>query len=137
MTGRRLSKSEERKVVKTYAVAEVKKEWKTEAEEEGLSLSRYLHNLIQESRALRKQGQLKLGDKRRVEQLEQRVDELQNQLENQDQKQSNPEQGSELIHTEDLEEVVPAEEYKTLEQVLKELVGNEEFQQRLRTELKT
>lgn len=52
MTGRRLSKSVERTVVTTYAVEEVKTEWKQEAEEEGLSLSRYLHQLIQESRAM-------------------------------------------------------------------------------------
>lgn len=58
MTSRRLTKSDERTVVKTYAITEVKQEWKAEAEEAGLSLSRYLHNLIQESRALRKQGRL-------------------------------------------------------------------------------
>ncbi|GCF15045.1 hypothetical protein Harman_29800 [Haloarcula mannanilytica] len=138
MTGRRLSKSEERKVVKTYALEQVKKEWKQEAEEEGLSLSRYLHNLIQEGRAMRKQGRLKLGDKRRVEELRQEVDELQNKLEKQGQTRSDPENaGSTLVQRQVLENLVPEDEYKTLDQILKQLVGNEEFQDRLRTELKT
>jgi len=136
MTGRRLSKSEERKVVKTYALEEVKQEWKSEAGEAGLSLSRYLHQLIQESRAMRKQGRLKLGDRRRVEELEQEVDELQAKLEKQQRTHSNPEIGSSLIQPEMLEERL-GEEYQSLDQVLKELVGNEEFQQGLRTELKS
>jgi hypothetical protein len=136
MTGRRLSKSDERKVVKTYALTEVKREWKSEAEEEGLSLSRYLHQLIQESRAMRKQGRLKLGDRRRVVELEQEVDELQTKLENRKQSRSNPDIGSSLIQPQMLEERL-SEEYKSLDQVLKELVGNEEFQNRLRTELKS
>lgn len=138
MTGRRLSKSEERKVVKTYALEQVKKEWKQEAEEEGLSLSRYLHNLIQEGRAMRKQGRLKLGDKRRVEELEQEIDELQNKLEKQGQKRSDPENiGSKLVQRQVLENLVPEDEYKTLDQIRKQLVGTEEFQDRLRAELKT
>ncbi|MFC4543055.1 hypothetical protein ACFO5R_14090 [Halosolutus amylolyticus] len=136
MTGRRLSKSEEREVVKTYAVEEVKREWKSEAKEEGLSLSRYLHNLIQESRAMRQQGRLKIGDRRRVEELQQEVDELQTRLENRKQTHSNPESGSNLIQTRTLEELVTSE-YKPLDQVLRELVGSEEFQQRLRNELKS
>jgi len=136
MTGRRLTKSDERKVVKTYALTEVKNEWKQEAEEEGLSLSRYLHQLIQESRAMRKQGRLKLGDRRRVVELEQEVDELQTKLENRKQGRSNPDIGSSLIQPETLEEQL-GEEYESLDQVLKELVGDEEFQSRLRTELKS
>jgi len=136
MTGRRLTKSEEREVVKTYAVATVKQEWKQEAAEEDLSLSRYLHNLIQESRALRHHGRLKLGDRRKVEQLQQEVDELTNQLEHREQTHSNPSMGSSLIQPQTVEEIV-AEEYKPLDQVLKELVGTETFQQRLRNELKS
>jgi len=136
MTGRRLSKSEERKVVKTYAVEEVKEDWKTEAADEGLSLSRYLHNLIQEARAMRFQGRLKLGDRRRVEELEQEIDELETKLENRNQNRSNPDVGSSLIQPESLEERL-GDEYKPLDQLLKELVGDEEFQNRLRTELKT
>lgn len=136
MNGRRLSKSEERRVVKTYALEEVKKEWKQEAEEQGLSLSRYLHQLIQEGRAMRKQGRLKIGDRRRVEELEQEVDELETRLENRKQTRSNPDTGSSLIHPELLEELV-GEEYKPLDQILNELIRDEEFQQRLRTELKS
>jgi len=136
MTGRRLSKSDERKVVKTYALENVKNEWKSEADEEGLSLSRYLHQLIQESRALRKQGRLKLGDRRRVVELEQEVDELETKLENRKQSRSSPDIGSSLIQPQMLEDRL-SEEYKSLDQVLKELVGNDEFQTRLRTELKS
>lgn len=136
MTGRRLSKSEERRVVKTYAVEDVKQEWKTEAAEEGLSLSRYLHNLIQESRALRQQGRLKLGDRRRVEELQQEVDELKTRLENRSQTGSNLDMGSSLIQPQTLDELVTSE-FKPLDQILKELVGNDEFQNRLRNELKS
>ncbi|WP_123537596.1 hypothetical protein [Halosimplex salinum] len=136
MTGRRLSKSDERKVVKTYALTETKQEWKSEAEDEGLSLSRYLHQLIQESRAMRKQGRLKLGDRRKVEQLQEEVDELQAQLDSQRQKRSNPDIGSNLIQPEGLEQIVDGE-FKPLDQVLKELVGSQSFQERLRTELKS
>jgi hypothetical protein len=123
-------------VVKTYALEEVKKEWKQEAEEQGVSLSRYLHQLIQEGRAMRKQGRLKIGDRRRVEELEQEVDELQTRLENRKQTRSNPDTGSSLIQPELLEEKL-GKEYKPLDQILKELVGDEGFQQRLRTELKS
>jgi hypothetical protein len=136
MAGRRLSKSSERRVVKTYALEPVKNEWKTEAEEEGLSLSRYVHNLVQEGRALRKQGRLKLGDRRQVEELEQKVDELQNQLEKRKRTSSNPESGSSLIDAQLLEDRLQRE-YKGLDQMLKELVGSKRFQQSLRTELKS
>jgi hypothetical protein len=126
MNGRRLSKSEERRVVKTCALEEVKKEWKQEAEEQGLSLSRYLHQLIQEGRAMRKQGRLKIGDRRRVEELEQEVDELQTRLENREQTRLNPDTGSSLIHPELLEKLV-GEKYKPLDQILNELIRGEEF----------
>jgi len=60
----------------------VKREWNAEEEEEVSSLSRHLHQLIQESPAKRKQGRLKLGNRRKVVELEQEVDELQPPLEN-------------------------------------------------------
>jgi hypothetical protein len=79
---------------------------------------------------------LKIGDRRRVEELEQEVDELQTRLENRKQTRSNPDTGSSLIQPELLEEKL-GKEYKPLDQILKELVGDEGFQQRLRTELKS
>lgn len=136
MTSRRMSKSDERRVVKIYALAEVKQEWKTEAAEEELSLSRYLHNLIQESRAMRQQGRLKIGDRRRVEELQQEIDQLETKLENRNQTGSHPDMGSNLIQARTLEELVSTE-YKPLDQLLRELVGSEEVQQRLRNELKS
>lgn len=136
MTGRYLSKSGERQVVKTYAVADVKQEWKVEAEQEGLSLSRYIHNLIQEARALRKQGRLKLGDRRRVEELQQELDELQTELENRNQIRSDPNNGSAVIQPKTLEDLV-TEEYKPLDHLLRQLVESDAFRSRLRTELKS
>jgi len=104
----------------------VKQEWKTEAKEEGLSLSRYLHNLIQESRVMWQQGRLKLGDRRRVEERQQEVDELKTKLENQRQTRSNPNMGSSLIQPQTLDELVTSE-FKPSDRILKELIGDEEF----------
>jgi hypothetical protein len=79
---------------------------------------------------------LKLGDRRKVEELQQEIDELQTKLENRKQNRSNPDIGSSLIQTPMLEDRLSGE-YTTLDQLLKELVGSEEFQKRLRTELKS
>lgn len=135
MTGRRLSKDGERRVVKTYASPSTKQTWKNEAENEELSLSRYLHNLIQEARVLREQGRLKLGDRRHVEELQQQVDELETELDRKRQGRADPSTTS-IITREILGQLLTGN-FKPLDQVLKELVADETFQNQLRTELKT
>lgn len=135
MNGRRLSNSGERSVTKVYPSPSTKEEWKNEAENQDLSLSRYLHHLIQEARVLRDQGRLQLGDRRRVEELQERIDELETQVDRHSQPQSQPDATS-MISNEILEDLLE-ENYKPLNQILKQLVGSEQFQEHLRTELKS
>jgi predicted nuclease with TOPRIM domain len=97
-------------------------------------MSQYLQELVQEARYLREQGQLKLGDKRKVEQLQERINELENQLESQ----SNTQVTS---HTETVDEELAAkvlsDNYTPLDQLLQDLLEHPEFRQSVRLDLET
>jgi len=127
--------SDDTALVKLYPSVNHKEEWQEEAEERDTSLSRYLQELIQEARYLRRQGQLKLGDRRKVEELQEEIEELETQLENRSTQQVTPE--STGLVDEELVADVLSENYQSLDQLLQELVTHPEFQRQVRLDLET
>lgn len=121
-------------LVKLYPPQNHKDKWYREASEHGTSASKYLQELIQEARFLRKQGQLKLGDRRQVEQLRDRIEQLEQQLENANTSDST--RDSELV-TEETTRKIIEEEYKPIDQLLDDLLQDEEFRQRIRLQFET
>jgi hypothetical protein len=112
--------SDERCAVKIYPLEETADEWKTEAEEQDSSLSRYLQSLIHEARAYREHG-LAGGDngsQKRIKELEEEVERLEQRLE---EKES---ESSEAISFDPstLKDEVLTENYQSLEDVLRTIV---------------
>jgi predicted nuclease with TOPRIM domain len=134
MTGWKTSSgiSDDTALVKIYTPKTQKQTWKSEAAEHDTSMSQYLQDLIQEARYLREQGQLKLGDKRRVEQLQERINELETQLESQSTTQV-------TSHTEtvdkELAKKILSNQYTSLDQLLEDLLQHPEFRQSIRLDL--
>jgi len=111
--------SEDRCAVNIYPEKEVAEEWRDEAEEQDISLSRYLQNLINEARSYRKHGLVQTdGSQKRVHELEEKVEQLQHRLE---QKKS---ESTEAVSfdPETLKQEVLAEQYQSLEEILQEIV---------------
>lgn len=137
MTGWKSSSglSDETALVKLYPSENHKETWREEAEERDTSLSRYLQELVQEARYLREQGRLKLGDRRKVEELQEEVEELERQLENQSTQQVASE-SPDLVDEELVTDVL-SENYQSLDQLLQELVTHPEFQRQVRLDLET
>lgn len=121
-------------LVKLYPPQKHKDQWYREASEHGTSASKYLQELIQEARFLRQQGRLKLGDRRQVEQLQDRIEQLEQQLENADTSDST--RDSEIV-TEEITRKTLKEEYASIDQLLDDLLQHEEFRQRLRLQFET
>lgn len=121
-------------LVKLYPPQKHKDKWYREASQHGTSASKYLQELIQEARFLRQQGQLKLGDRRQVEQLRDRIEQLEQQLENAET--GEPTRDSELVTAETARKIIN-EEYAPIDQLLEDLLQDEEFQQRIRLQLET
>ena len=97
-----------------------KEKWDREVEEQGYkSRSTYLYELIQEARAYRQQGFLSHHDsEEKIEELEQEIERLEKQLENQEQKDSGRTQVDDI----DFLEKFLEQQYKTLDQLLREIV---------------
>lgn len=121
-------------LVKLYPPQKHKNKWYREASEHGTSASKYLQELIQEARFLRQQGRLKLGDRRQVEQLRDRIEQLEQQLENADTSDSTHD--SELV-TKGTTRKIIKEEYAPIDQLLDDLLQHEEFRQRIRLQFET
>lgn len=94
-------------------------QWDKEADRNGRSRSRYLYSLIQEARAYREHGLTNsTGDEKRVQELEDEVEQLRNRL---DEKESG---SSEAVNLEPqtLKQDVLTENYQSLEEVLRTIV---------------
>jgi len=124
--------SDDTALVKLYPPETHKETWQNEAEERGTSMSQYLQELVQEARYLREQGQLKLGDKRKVEQLQERINELESQLENQS---STKVTSTTETVDEELAAKVLSDQYTPLDQLLQDLLQHPEFRQSIRLDL--
>lgn len=116
-------------LVKLYPPQKHKDKWYCEASEHGTSASKYLQELIQEARFLRQQGRLKLGDRRQVEQLRDRIEQLEQQLENTETGESTCD--PELVTGENIRKILK-KECAPIDQLLDDLLQNEEFRQRRR-----
>lgn len=125
--------SEDTALVKLYPPESHKATWQTEAEKRDVSMSRYLQELIQEARYPREQGQLKLGDRRKVEQLEEEIEELERQLEN---RSSTQVTSQSRVEPEFAREVL-SDNYTPLDQLLNQLLQHPEFKKQIRLDLET
>lgn len=94
-------------------------------------MSQYCQELIQEARFLREQGQLKIGDRRKVEKLQQEVEELEDQLENRERTRIEP---GRVLDEETVQKVL-GDNYRELDDLLEKLLEEEVFQQEVKTEL--
>jgi Glu-tRNA(Gln) amidotransferase subunit E-like FAD-binding protein len=112
-----------------YPHEEHKKEWQQEAEEVGQSLSRYLYDLIQEARAYR-EGDLPVitSKDERVEELQNRIQELEEELDEARQQQ----QGGSKLTVSDLVEKELSGQYKTIDEILDDVKASDKVTQHLR-----
>lgn len=111
--------SEDRCAVKIYPREEVAEQWDEEADEQNISRSRYLQNLINEARSYREHGIVQTdGSQKRVQELEERVHELENRLEEKEA------ESTEAISFEPstLKQEVLSDQYQSLEEVLRTVV---------------
>ncbi|WP_313694103.1 hypothetical protein [Halorarum halobium] len=111
--------SEDRCAVKIYPEKEVAEQWSDEADNQDISLSRYLQNLIHEARSYRQHGLVQTdGSQRRVQELEEEVEALRNRLE---QKEA---ESAEAVSfdPETLKREVLTDQYQSLEEVLQTIV---------------
>lgn len=115
-----------------YPHEDHKDEWQEEAETVGQSLSQYLYDLIQEARAYR-EGDMPIitSEDERVQELESRIEELQNEL---DQARQRHQTGSKLSIS-DLVEQELSEQYKTVDEVLDDVKASDQVTQHLRRQI--
>jgi hypothetical protein len=122
--------------VQVYTAQTLKQTWKEEAEELDLSVSNYVEELVQEARYLRDQGQLKLGDRRRVELLQKRIEELEQQVEDNDSNGSESSAKPRLVETENVEQVL-TRQFQSFDEVVEALLQQDEFRNQLRQQIET
>ena len=123
--------------IQVYLAKTLKQTWEDEAEDIDLSLSNYVKELVQEARFFREQGQLKLGDRRRVEELQERIEELEQQLENSDTTADpNGTDKARLVNTKQVEQAL-TDQFQSFDQVVESLLEQDKFRNRLRRELET
>lgn len=131
-----ISLSDDTGLVKLYPPKKHKNQWYEEAEERGTSASKYLQELIQEARFLRQQGQLKIGDRRQVDQLKDKIEHLENQLENATSTTNARVDQQELVTKEETRDILTGQ-YTPIDRLLGRLLQDEEFRRKIRLELET
>ena len=114
-------------IAKLYPHEDDKEDWVSEADEADLSLNKYLYNLIQEARFMRYQGQLKLGDRRRVEELQDRIRELEEQQE----KRPEPTPDATSLFESSFVEQQLTQHYQPFDKVVESVLSSTEFRGRL------
>ena len=115
-----------------YPHEDHKDDWQQEAEKVGQSLSQYLYDLIQEARAYR-EGDVPLiaSENKRVQDLQNRIEELENEL---NQARQQHQSGSKLSIS-DLIEQELSEQYKTIDEILNDIKASEKVNQHLRRQI--
>lgn len=115
-----------------YCHEDHKEEWQEEAEHNGQSLSRYLYDLIQEARSIRKGDVPVVASKdERVEELESRIEELQDELE---QARAKQEAGTRLT-IDDLVEKELSHQCKTIDEIVADIKATDEVSEHLRRQI--
>ena len=93
-------------------------EWDEEAEEAGLSRSKYLYKLIQEGRAYREHGAMRSGgDQKRIQELKEEVAELEQRLEEKE-----SESSAAISFEPDTLRTVLNDNYQELDEILRSIV---------------
>lgn len=112
--------SDDRRAVKIYPENEVADQWEEEAEDQDISLSRYLQNLIHEARSYREHGLITTGEtsQKRVQELEEEVARLEKRLE---QKKSESTDAV-SFDPETLKQEILTGQYQSLEDILRRIV---------------
>ena len=111
--------SESTDKVQVYTAQKLKDQWQEEAEEQGLSLSKYVIKLVQEARVYRSEGVLRdEGEQELVTELQQENERLQQQLENQG---STPSADIQFDAATLKQEILTGN-YQTLEDILQKVV---------------
>lgn len=115
-----------------YPHEDHKNEWQQEAEQAGQSLSRYLYDLIQEARAYR-EGDVPIiaSEDERVQKLQNRIEELQNELYQARQRQ----QGDSRLSIADLVEKELGNQYKTVDEILDDIKASDKVTQHLHRQI--
>jgi hypothetical protein len=111
--------SEDRREVDISPSEEVAEQWSEEADDQDISLSQYLQNLIHEARSYRRHGLVQTdGSQKRVQELQDEVEELQRRLE---QKES---ESTEAVSfdPETLKQEVLSSQYQSLDEILQTVV---------------
>jgi hypothetical protein len=129
--------SEDTALVKSYVPQDVKDSWKEEADRHGFSLSKYVAAKVEQSRAHDHTGRNDTEtDSETVEELRQRIDELETQLEQARSQQ--PDAGGAVSILEDGQvKQVLSYRTKTLEELLRELIENTAVDQLIRKPVET
>lgn len=137
MTGwkQEMGMSEEMRLVKSYVPEHVKETWKEEAEEQGYSLSKYVAAKVEEARA-REQVDSSTTNQE-VEQLQQRIAELEDQLEEARTKQTPSATATVSILDDGTVKQALSYQCKSLEVVLQELIEGAAVDQLIREPVET
>lgn len=128
--------SEETTRVYIYAYKTWKEDWEHEAEQNGRSLSEYLQQLIQEARFQRSEGKLEIGDRHKVKALQQKVDELQSQVDKQGDTSTSAEKSGQAVPENLLLEAL-TENYRQTDDLVDQLLESEAFRQHLQLQLES
>lgn len=112
--------SEDRCAVKIYPEKEVAEQWEQEAEDQDISISRYLQNLIHEARSYREHGLITTGEtsQKRVQELEEKVARLEKRLQQKESESTD----SITFDPETLKQEVLTGQYQSLEDILRNIV---------------
>jgi hypothetical protein len=128
--------SEDTALVKSYIPQEVKDEWKEEAERHGLSLSKYVAAKVEQCRAHDQTNTQGGENSEKVRELKQRINELENQLE--DARRKTPDRGGAVSILEDGQvKQVLSHRTKTLEELLRELIEDTAVDELVRKPVET
>lgn len=111
--------SEDRCAVKIYPENEVAEQWREEADDQEISLSRYLQNLVNEARSYREYGLVQPdGSQSRVQELEEEVEQLQRRLEEKESESTE----AVSFDPETLKREVLTDQYQSLEEIIQRIV---------------
>jgi hypothetical protein len=108
-------------LVKSYVPEEVKETWKKEAEEQGMSLSEFVAAKVEQARAQEQIDDTSSGGEE-VEQLQQRIAELEDQLEEARAKQPPAKSATVSILEDGVVKQSLSYQCKTLEELLRDLI---------------
>lgn len=128
--------SEDMGLVKSYVPEKVKETWKEEAEEQGMSLSEYVAAKVEQARA-QEQIDDTSSSGEDVQQLQERIAELENRLEEARAKQAPAKSATVPILEDGTVKQNLSYQCKTLEEILRDLIEGQAVDQLIREPVET